>query len=283
MRHFNEWEIAFVKEQLQNEIPKERFIQSILHVGYRTFNRMCNEISIVYPSFKKKKFRNNPFENINDPDVQYWLGWLATDGYVSNKEGNYRCSLSVSEKDIDLLKQYNEFLGGNMTIHRTIHHDKFPMVNINFKNQNVIDFLVTLGFNINKTFDFNPKFNLSWDYIRGCFEGDGYFRKSGSYEISMISACKIHIEKIQAFIESYGIKTHLRKRLDLKSTPIWVLGIYSKKDLDKFISYLYDSAHYFLPRKYETARNIRNSIRKSLKVGEPAEGIPSEALEKENV
>jgi hypothetical protein len=61
------------------------------------------------------------------------------------------------------------------------------------------------------------------------------------------------------------------------NTTIWCIGIYKKKDIDKFIGYLYDSAHYFLKRKYDKARNIRNNIRKSLKFGEPAEGIPSQA------
>lgn len=280
MRHFTEQEIAFVKEQLQNKIPKKRFIQSILHTDCRIFNRMCKEIGIIYPNFKKKRFRNNPFKNVNDPDVQYWLGVLATDGYICNKENNYRCSLSVSEKDIDLLYQYNNFLGGNMTIHQTIHHKKFPIVSINFKNKDVIKFLASLGYNSNKTFDFDPNFALSWDYIRGCFDGDGYFRKNGSYEISIISASEKHILKIKNFIESYGIKMHLRWFQREGYNKIWYLGLHKKVDIDKFINYLYTSAHYFLPRKYELARNIRNNIWKSLKVGEPAEGIPSEALEK---
>ena len=71
MRHFTEQEVAYVKEQLQNKIPKTRFIKPVLHADGRTFNRMCKEVGIEYPDFKVKKFRNNPFENVNDPDVQY--------------------------------------------------------------------------------------------------------------------------------------------------------------------------------------------------------------------
>lgn len=71
MRHFTEEEIEFVKEQLEKEIPKKRFLKSILHTDLYTFKRMCAEVNIDYPAFKCKKFRNNPFENINNPNVQY--------------------------------------------------------------------------------------------------------------------------------------------------------------------------------------------------------------------
>lgn len=273
MRHFTKEEIEFVTKQLINEVPKSTFIRSVLHTSNKVFDRMCKEIGIIYPNFKKMKFRNNPFEDVTNPDVQYWLGWLATDGYISNHNRSI-CCLSVSEKDIDLLHQYNNFLGGNMTIRKNIHHNKFPIVSIAFKNKNVVDYLCKLGFNSNKTFNFIPKFNITWDYIRGCFEGDGYFRESGHYEISMISACKPHLEIIKQFIESYNISVHMTNK-QYNNTVIWCIGIYKKKDIDKFIGYLYDSAHYFLKRKYDKARNIRNNIWKSLKFGELAEGIPS--------
>ena len=161
-----------------------------------------------------------------------------------------------------------------MTIRRSIHHDKFPMVCIAFKNKDVVNFLCSLGFNNNKTLNFIPKFNISWDYIRGCFEGDGYFRTTGGYEISMISICKQHLNIIKKFIESYNIPVHMTS-YNRNGTTVWNIGIYKKKDIYKFIGYLYDSAHYFLNRKYDKAQNIRNNIQRSLKFGEPAEGIPS--------
>ena len=71
MRHFTKEEVEFVKKQLINEVPKSTFIRSILHTSNKTFDRMCEEVGIVYPNFKKMKFRNNPFEDVMNPDVQY--------------------------------------------------------------------------------------------------------------------------------------------------------------------------------------------------------------------
>ena len=65
--------------------------------------------------FRKNKIWDNPFENLEDQDVQYWLGWLATDGYVGTTIEK-RCALQLQEKDIDVIEKFNKFLGGNLTI-----------------------------------------------------------------------------------------------------------------------------------------------------------------------
>lgn len=79
MRKFTNQEIDFIKDCLSKEIPKFRFVKSVLKMDMRAFNRNCKELGINYPNFRKRKVNYNPFQNINDPQVQYWLGWLATD------------------------------------------------------------------------------------------------------------------------------------------------------------------------------------------------------------
>ena len=152
---------------------------------------MCSEVGIEYPNFRKKKVCDNPFVNLSNPDVLYWLGWLATDGHISHKET--RITLSLSIKDIDVIEKFKDFVSEKLTIKHTIHHDKFEMVSVSFRNKEITDFLLTLGFGNNKTFNFVPNFNITWDYIRGVFEGDGYFRWGSIKEINITSACKEHI------------------------------------------------------------------------------------------
>ena len=152
---------------------------------------MCSEVGIEYPNFRKKKVCDNPFVNLSNPDVLYWLGWLATDGHISHKET--RVTLSLSIKDIDVIEKFKDFVSEKLTIKHTIHHDKFEMVSVSFRNKEITDFLLTLGFGNNKTFNFVPNFNITWDYIRGVFEGDGYFRWGSIKEINITSACKEHI------------------------------------------------------------------------------------------
>ena len=67
---------------------------------------MCSEVGIEYPDFRRKKVCNNPFADLSNPDVLYWLGWLATDGYISHKET--RVTLSLSIKDIDVIEKFRD-------------------------------------------------------------------------------------------------------------------------------------------------------------------------------
>ena len=188
MRHFTEEEIEFVKKNLENEIPKDRLCKQIMKIDSRTFRRMCKEVGINYPTFYRRKIHRNPFVNLSNPDVMYWLGWLATDGYVSREETRVRLSLSV--RDIDVIEKFQQFVSPKLTIHHSIHHKKFEMVTVSFRNKEITNYLHELGFKENKTFTFVPNFEITWDYVRGVFEGDGYLRRK---EINITSACKEHI------------------------------------------------------------------------------------------
>ena len=281
MRHFTEEEIKLVKENLKNQVPKARFVKQELRVDSRTFKRMCSEVGIEYPNFRKKKVCDNPFVNLSNPDVLYWLGWLATDGHISHKET--RITLSLSIKDIDVIEKFKDFVSDKLVIKHTIHHDKFEMVSVSFRNKEITDFLLTLGFGNNKTFNFVPNFNITWDYIRGVFEGDGYFRWGSTKEINITSACKEHIQIIYDFVKSYGINCLLREKITPKGTKMYDVEIYNKEGIIQCIDNIYKDANTFMNRKYYNARAIRNNSWKDPKFGEPASGIPSQASVEEGV
>lgn len=276
MKNFTKEELEFVKECLKNKIPKGRFVKNILHMDHRSFNKRCLADGFEYPNFRKNKIWDNPFENLEDPNVQYWLGWLATDGYIGTGTEK-RCSLSLQMRDKDVIEKFNKFLGGNLTIYTGSHHQKFPYARISFRNENIILFLESLGFNNNKTFEFNPKFTITWAYIRGCFEGDGYLRWGATNEFSICGGSKQHLLKIKQFIESYGIKVGFYIRNKNRKNPLYYIHIGCKKDIIQVLDNIYKDADTFMNRKYNLARSISNSAWKSLKFGEPASGIPSQA------
>lgn len=257
-------------------------MNSVLKMDERTFNKNCKELGINYPNFRKRKVNYNPFQNINDPQVQYWLGWLATDGHISKKEN--RITLLLSIKDIDVIEKFRHFVSDKLTICYSIHHKKFEMVAISFRNKDIVDYLYKLGFSDNKTFNFIPKFKISWDYIRGVFEGDGYLRfNKNSREINITSACKEHIDYIYEFVKSFNINCYIRTFSTKLNTTMYNLEIYNIPGIIKFLNYIYKDADIFMNRKYQNARIVRNSNWKGLKFGEPTSGIPSQALKKEGV
>ena len=277
MRHFTKNEIELVKNYLENQVPKAHLIKQELKTDYRTFKRMCEEVGIDYPNFRKRKVHNNPFKDLSNPDVLYWLGWLATDGYVSHKET--RVTLSLSIKDIDVIQKFRDFISPELSIRHIIHHQKFEMVSVSFRNKEITDFLSSVGFGENKTFTFIPKFDITWDYIRGVFEGDGYLRWGKTKEINITSACKEHIEIIYNFVKSAGINCLMREKVTPKGTYMYDFEIYNKDGIIQFLNNIYNDANTFMNRKYYNARTIRNGSWKDPKFGEPASGIPSQANE----
>ena len=279
MRHFTNEEIELIKLNILKQTPKKQILK-LLKIDSRTFNRECQVSNIEYPNFKDKKriVKHNPFQDITNPNVQYWLGWLATDGYISHLEN--RITLSLSIKDIDVIEKFRDFISPNLTIHHSIHHKEFEMVFVSFRNKEIVDFLSTLGFNNNKTFEFVPNFEITWDYIRGVFEGDGYIREK---EINITGASKNHIELIYNFVKSQGINCKLRQKLTPKNTVMYDFEIHSKIEISKFVDKIYANANIFMDRKYCKARAASNSWWKTLKFGEPALGIPSQASEEEGV
>ena len=274
MRHFTQKEIEFVKAQLELEIPYHRFLKEVLHCNGRTFRRMCLECGFEYPNFRKRIINKNPFLDLNNKNVMYWLGWLATDGYISLKES--RISLGLSSKDLDVIEKFRDFLSPKLKIVHKIQHGQFEICQISFRNKEVTNYLYNLGFKENKTFNFIPNFEITWDYIRGVFEGDGYLRWGDIKELNITSACKKHIEIIKKFTDNFGIKSYIREAVKPNGTTMYNYEIYTKNHITKFIDYIYKDAETFMNRKFSLARVTSNSDWKALKFGEPASGIPSQ-------
>lgn len=154
------------------------------------------------------------------------------------------------------------------------------MVFVSFRNKEVVNFLSTLGFNKNKTFEFVPNFEITWDYIRGVFEGDGYIRER---EINITGASKEHLECIYNFVKNQGINCKLRQKITPNNTVMYDFEINSKIEISKFVDNIYADADIFMDRKYRKARTASNSCWKTLKFGESASEIPSQASSEEGV
>lgn len=194
----------------------------------------------------------NPFIDLNDEIVQYWLGFLTADGYVSDN----RISLSLNIKDLKSLENFKLFLNSELLqIRKSIHHKKYEMCSISFRNKQIYEFLANLGFNNKKTFEFNPNFQITWNYLRGLIDGDGYI-SSKRKEISFINGSQELIFKVIDFLTNENIKfSHYHRR------NIHEIRISSKSDnINLFIEKLYKNASVFMERKQINALQIRENL-----------------------
>src|SRR5690606_8520356 len=85
---------------------------------------------------KIKLVKHNPFINLKDKNVNYWLGFLAADGGVYKD----RLILGLQECDINHLYKYKQFINADLKIKKTIKDNKYIGYTTSFRNKDVIKF-----------------------------------------------------------------------------------------------------------------------------------------------
>lgn len=211
---------------------------------------------------RRQKVFWNPFEDINNSEVQYWLGWLASDGSIHKD----RISLQLSRKDIDVLYNFKTFLKEAVSIRTftwSISNKEFPACSISFRNKEIVSFLETLGLTSNKTFNLNPKFEITPSFLRGFIEGDGTLelkkiedRNIGRVRIS--TASKYMASKIINFYLLNNL--YFRYYSNKSRIKFHEIVVSKREDVLKLLDMLYNNANTFMERKYCNAVQIRDSL-----------------------
>lgn len=214
-------------------------------------------------SDRRKAVPHNPFVDLDNQNVQYWLGFLAADGTLSEED---KIALQLARKDRELLTKYVNFLGGGPKIHDVVwntSNKKYYGNSVSFRNKDVFKFLTSLGITSNKTFILNPKLNLTSHFMRGYIDGDGTYELK-SIEDRIIGRIRISTasNKMTAKIINYYLDNDLYFRYyrDNSRKSFHEVVVSKKSDVLKFLDILYLNADTYLERKYQNAVQIRNSL-----------------------
>lgn len=146
----------------------------------------------------KKVIVTNPFVNLDDAEVSYWLGFIAADGSLSSSTNNLRVALA--EKDKEHLENYLKFLGGGPTMRATYckTFDKRGY-SVDFGSKEVKQFLISIGITPNKSKTLDIKIPLNRHFVRGVIDGDGSIQKPRGYKgrtVTIVSGSKIFLQQI---------------------------------------------------------------------------------------
>lgn len=197
----------------------------------------------------RRKVNHNPFEDLNNSNVQYWLGFLAADGAIF--EG--RVTLGLQEKDEKHIDKFITFISDNLTKRKVIKDNKYILYTTSFRSRSVVEFLYDLGITSNKSKTLNYK-HFTNDFLRGVIDGDGYIRKNHR-EVSIITASEVFAKQIQCFIiENYKINSTIYTKRD----KYFTVGVYGRRQVEMFLNELYNNADTYLERKYLNAMLYRN-------------------------
>lgn len=222
-----------------------------LHISRSRFSNFLKEEGIyVNPIPQKKKINERIFQNIDNEEKAYWLGFLYADGSISKGNRN-DIELSLCLNDIHHLEKFKAFIGfgGKLII------DDFRC-RISFKNKNMKKDLMNKGCVPQKSltikfpsYDIVPK-ELIRHFIRGYFDGDG----SISCTDKTHSLCVLGtLDMMEHICYESGIprKIYISKSPNISTYRIL---LDDKRDSLIFLHYLYDDCEIYLDRKYNKCK-----------------------------
>lgn len=210
---------------------------------------------------KRRIVKDNPFIRNNIKDSEYWLGFIAADGFISGT----KIGISLKSTDIDHLYKFKKFLGYEVSIKKRImkssNRNNHEICEIYFRSQLVSEYLISLGIIPKKSITLNYKGIITNDFLRGVIDGDGCIRyrgtKSGS-EILISSGSEIFANQLKDYITKQ-FNVYCSIRIDTRSfrkTPLYTVSIYGGT---YNVLSIYENADTYLTRKYFTATTIRNN------------------------
>lgn len=252
------------------------------NINRQTLAKHLNILNIHEDRRKKYKIDSNFFNVIDTEEKAYWLGFLTADGCI--KDNRSQLTLKISIKDIEHLEKFNNTLkySKNISIEsqskNSFSKNKLCCVIIN--NKNIYNDLKKLNIYSNKTTcEKMPPAGSIPDklinhYIRGIFDGDGWFSWSEYYS-------KYKNKKYKYYTAEFGIgmgkeilesiKDILERELNVSCITIKPIKsifryrIRSNKDIFKIMNFLYQDATIFLERKKEKYLEYCRLKTKSLK------------------
>ena len=228
---FNTFNTSIRRVLLRNNIP--------LRSGSKT-NRLC---------------KHNPFKR-KDEYSEYFLGLLLTDGHISSRPNRTDCiSLSLSEQDGYIVEQFRDWASPNSKVSKLFQKlNSSYMYSTSLTNEEAVEWLRRKGNFYNKSFQCKIYCPINWNILRGIFDGDGGFHKTGnSLHFFVCGLSKDFIYQIHNFLQNKGIKSKVRFTPPSKwhKNGLYYVEVYKQEDVIKIGLNMYFNAHIFIKRKYE--------------------------------
>jgi len=176
--------------------------------------------------------------------AMYWLGIIVTDGNL----GSTKKTISIVQKDKELLEQFQKFLGVNISIYKV--NECYEVL---FGHKDLHKFITSLGIPAKKSIIVNPEFEFTWDFVRGLMDGDGHF--SAKHRSGFVSCSKKLFDKLCNFLELHLGSIIKWSETSYTNTVTYRLEM-NQKQTKQLINYLYKDAAYYLKRKFDLACEI---------------------------
>ena len=190
------------------------------------------------------------FETIDTEEKAYWLGFLYADGSVGSKDN--RIELGLAEKDLKQIEKFRDFIG---IFNKISYRPQTKSYRYCFKSIPCKLDLIKQGCLPKKSLILNfptieqvPQ-NLVKHFIRGYFDGDGWFTNTEEcFQVGIIGTENF----IKGFLDNIEIQNKENKIFTVHredGAKRYVFGAYN--DVLNFLNWIYKDATIYLDRKYE--------------------------------
>ena len=251
------------------------------HIDRHTIAKELNKRGIeILTTNIKFKFNDTVFDSIDTEEKAYWLGFIFADGCIQSNDRRF--SMSLSEKDIEHLQKFKNFINTKNAIH-IVKDKRFDcnLCSIAVRSDHFWNSLNDKGCTARKSLTlkfpdisiFNNK-SLIKDFIRGYCDGDGtigiYERSRDKlYKLSMVGTLDF-LNEVQKYI---GIKGSIYKATYGKKVTEAVCLGYNSLKARQVARILYENSTIYLQRKYDIFKLFcqaeeESSRLKSSKIGE---------------
>lgn len=143
----------------------------------KAISKILKDRGVDIASYGKRiqSVKHNPFADLSNPEVNYWLGLLAADGHILD-EGVVR----LSSIDLDILEKFATFTGCDKPL-----YGQGRVWTCGFMNKEVAEYLSALGITPRKSLTLDMQIPITADFMRGYWDGNGSFIQSGSGQITL--------------------------------------------------------------------------------------------------
>lgn len=194
----------------------------------------------------RHKINEHVFDKIDNEGAAYWLGMLYADGYV----GQGSIVLALKESDSDHLVKLRDFMQSDhilfdllvsKTVAFRVHGQHL------YKRLQGLGIIVRRG-NFALMLEHLPS-SLYHHFIRGYMDGDGYITRVGVVVTPNVGFCG-HLD-ILTWIKSVLVeKVNASQKPQIRDRRgIMEVAFGGKYQIKRILSYLYQDATIFLPRK----------------------------------
>lgn len=240
-------------------------IMNVMGIHYEKLKLTFEKLGINNVSSAKRQnpnLKEDYFKKIDSEEKAYWIGWLITDGCVTEKD--HSISISLQEQDSYILTKFSEDLG---------LEDKVKIFNKKYKRfyfccKEIANDLKQYGIIQNKTFTVSipiiPE-HLYPSLLRGCIDGDGsilLYNTRGKYEAELQFTG--NYECVKRFNEIVSALTGIKPKNIIENRSIYRVRWCNKDEIIKICEVIYrNSDGRRLERKYNKflkIKEVNNSL-----------------------